>query len=70
MKTAMSMAADGGTLPDRLLRIRDVAALLGVSERTVWRLMAEGELPQPVLGRGGSRLPVGVRNGDGPRGRS
>ena len=35
-----------------LLRVRDVAETLGVSKRTVWRLVSGGRLPQPVaIGR-------------------
>jgi excisionase family DNA binding protein len=33
--------------PD-LLSVRDVARRLGLGQRTVWRLLAAGELPQPV----------------------
>ena len=36
----------------RLLRDREVAQLLGLSVRQVWKLTASGELPEPVkLGR-------------------
>jgi predicted DNA-binding transcriptional regulator AlpA len=36
----------------RLFRVREVAALHAVSVRKVWRLVAEGMLPQPVkIGR-------------------
>ena len=31
----------------RLLTVADVARALAVSTRTVWRLVASGELPQP-----------------------
>ncbi len=35
--------------PDaRMLETKQVAAMLGVSVRTVWRLVAAGQLPQPV----------------------
>lgn len=35
-----------------LLRVEDVAGLLGVSKRTVWRLVSGRRLPQPVaIGR-------------------
>lgn len=30
------------------LSVREVARLLGISVRTVWRLVAAGDLPQPV----------------------
>jgi len=32
-----------------LLSVNEVAALMSVSARTVWRLTAEGVLPQPVI---------------------
>ena len=36
----------------QLLDVRDVAALLKVSVRQIWKLVASGRLPQPVrLGR-------------------
>jgi excisionase family DNA binding protein len=31
-----------------LLSADEVAAMLGVSERTLWRLLSAGKLPQPV----------------------
>lgn len=31
-----------------LLAVRDVAFLLGLGERTVWRLCGEGKLPPPI----------------------
>jgi excisionase family DNA binding protein len=35
-----------------LLRVEEVATLLGVSVRTVWRLVSRGELARPVaMGR-------------------
>ena len=33
---------------DRLLRAKDVARLLNVSQRSVWRLRNDGFLPEPV----------------------
>jgi len=52
----MTMATVSTTDPAlagvRLLSIRDVAALLAVHPRTIWRLVATGVLPPPVrLGR-------------------
>jgi len=41
---------------DRLLSLDEAAAVLGVSRRSVQRLIAEHELPQPVKVRGSSRL--------------
>ena len=31
-----------------LLSVDEVAAMLNVSERTLWRLLSAGKLPQPV----------------------
>ena len=45
---------DGARTLPRLLSIEDVASVLGVSKRTVWRLVASGEL-RPA-GRVGRRL--------------
>jgi excisionase family DNA binding protein len=37
---------------NKLLTVRDVAAMLSVSTRQVWKLTASGKLPEPVrLGR-------------------
>lgn len=33
---------------DRLVKLRDVADMIGVGLRTVYRLIAAGELPEPV----------------------
>ena len=41
---------------DRLLRIDEVADVLGISRRTVWRLIARAELPAPVKVLGSSRV--------------
>ena len=39
-------------MPDKLLRVLEVADRLGVSGRQVWKLAASGRLPGPVrLGR-------------------
>ncbi len=35
-------------MKNRLIPIKEVAARLGVSVRTVWRMIADGQLPQPV----------------------
>lgn len=44
------------TWPDeRLLRVRDVADLLALSLRTVWRMAASGELPAPIRLGGSTR---------------
>lgn len=42
---------------ERLLPLAEVAVLMGVCRRTVYRLIAGGELPQPVKIGASSRLP-------------
>jgi excisionase family DNA binding protein len=42
----MSAVVIRGELP-LLMCVKDVAKLLGVSVRTVWRLVSAGELPKP-----------------------
>lgn len=38
--------------PPKLLRDRDLARTLNISVRSVWKLVADGELPAPIrLGR-------------------
>jgi excisionase family DNA binding protein len=39
----------------RLLRVRDVARMLAISTRGVWRLAASGEIPAPVRVGGSTR---------------
>jgi excisionase family DNA binding protein len=39
------------SLPPLLLSIKDTAAALGISERTVWTLVNEGQLPHLRVGR-------------------
>lgn len=34
--------------PDRLLRLREVTALVGLGSSTIYRKLAAGEFPQPV----------------------
>jgi excisionase family DNA binding protein len=43
------------TLPDRLLRVDQVASILGIDPRTVKRLAAEGHLKRVVLGSRSTR---------------
>ncbi|HEY4311889.1 MAG TPA: helix-turn-helix domain-containing protein [Pirellulales bacterium] len=38
-----------------LIKANEVADLLGVSTRTLWRLLSEGRLPQPVRLGGNTR---------------
>ncbi len=39
--------APGNPLPE-MLTVNQVAALLSVSHRTVWRMLKRGELPPPI----------------------
>jgi prophage regulatory protein len=39
---------------DRLLRLRDVAPLVGMSKATIYRKLKSGEFPRPVLTGGSS----------------
>ena len=39
------MTQDDG---ERLVSVREVADLLGVSVRSVWRMAEQGKIPQPV----------------------
>src|SRR5262245_37008098 len=51
VSTRTSPSANGSALchePDRLLSSEDVAGLLQVSHRTLWRLVKAGRFPQPV----------------------
>jgi prophage regulatory protein len=32
----------------RMIDVREVATILSVSTRTVWRLISRGEIPQPI----------------------
>ena len=49
----------------KLLDVREVAQVLGIAVRTVWRLSATGELPQPVrIGARVGVLPVATAGGD------
>ncbi len=41
-------ANDDGRLPALLVDVNDVAQMLGVSARTVWRLAEVGQLPRPL----------------------
>lgn len=40
---------------ERLLRVRDVADLLALSPRTVWRMATTGDLPAPIRLGGSTR---------------
>lgn len=40
----------------QLLKVDEVAGRLGVSVRTVWRLVSKGELPKPCKIRGCTRF--------------
>lgn len=42
------MKAESDTVGDRMLTLDSVAELLSVTKRTVYRLVAKGELPKPI----------------------
>lgn len=41
---------------DRFLTVRQVAEMLGICTRGVWRLVAHGEMSRPVKVRGAARF--------------
>jgi excisionase family DNA binding protein len=46
-----------------LLSAEEVAAMLGVSERTLWRLLSAGKFPEPVrFGRSTRWRPADVKD--------
>ncbi|MBX3322459.1 MAG: helix-turn-helix domain-containing protein [Phycisphaeraceae bacterium] len=47
----MSRHDPASPMMDRLLTYREVAAVLGVSDRAVWTLVDEGKLPAVRFGR-------------------
>jgi predicted DNA-binding transcriptional regulator AlpA len=48
MSGTASHPSSPGVATDTLLRAADVARLLSVSVRTVWRMRDAGQLPRPV----------------------
>lgn len=46
-----------GNLP-RMITINELATILGMSKRTVWRLLSAGEIPEPVRLGGSTRWPL------------
>lgn len=51
--------AHNAASPDRLLTAAEVAHILGISERGVWRNASAGRIPKPVrVGAGTSRWPL------------
>lgn len=48
----MIMVAEETTKPDEYMTLKEVAALLKVSKRTVRRLISECEIPAPIMRRG------------------
>ncbi len=50
--------AQGDIMPERLIGLDKVAEFLGVNKRTVYRLIAKKELPQPLKIGHSVRLPV------------
>ena len=53
-------AALPGVATPPFLAVEDIARLLGVSTRSVWRLKSEGVIPQPVKLRGSVRWDAAV----------
>lgn len=46
---SLSISPNSSELDEhRMLKIREVAAILSISTRGVWRLVASGELPKPA----------------------
>lgn len=45
------------TITDPLLKAREAAALLGISEPTFWRHVGKGKLPKPLKLGASSRWP-------------
>jgi predicted DNA-binding transcriptional regulator AlpA len=43
---------------DKLLQLKEAAARLGMSVRSVWRRIASGELPRPVYPTSRACLPL------------
>ena len=56
-----SSTANLNTL-DPLITLRDVARVIGQSEREVWREISRGNLPKPVPGRPARLFESDVRN--------
>ncbi len=48
---------ESSTAVDRLLSLDNAASYLGICRRTIYRLIAAGELPQPVKVGGAVRIP-------------
>lgn len=48
---------DPDDLP-RLITADELAAILGLSKRSVWRLVANGEIPEPLRVGGSTRWPL------------
>ena len=45
---------DGSSIP-ALVSVKEIAMRLGINRRSVWRLVASGDLPQPILVGGARR---------------
>jgi excisionase family DNA binding protein len=50
-------ASNAPSIEDRLMKVAEVAYFLGISTRSVWRLIAAGEFPNRVKMRRCVRLP-------------
>jgi excisionase family DNA binding protein len=47
-RLAMSTAVETAALPQRLLTVKDLAAMAGVAENTIRHWIARGHLPRPI----------------------
>ena len=47
-------------MPNRLLRVQDVAELVGLAKPTIYKRLAAGDFPRPIkVSPGASRWPLG-----------
>jgi excisionase family DNA binding protein len=46
----MSSALENAPMPDEIMTVREVAEFLKVTERTIYRLASEGEIPSFKVG--------------------
>jgi prophage regulatory protein len=44
----MSPSSSSDSVVPRMINVREVASILSLSTRSVWRLVAKGELPKPA----------------------
>jgi excisionase family DNA binding protein len=51
MTAPLSMIPGGGEVTEPLVDARELAAILGVSTRTITRMVADGQIPSVTYGR-------------------